>query len=78
MSTVFKDMTVTANAIENLLDAYADHKATKKTYEKDGDWESEEYMYHRGFCEAAERWIRCCGISPDSPIVEKMVMEHMK
>lgn len=35
-------------------------------------------MYHRGFCEAAERWIRCCGISPDSPIVDKMVMEHME
>lgn len=64
--------------IDGGLNEYADHKATKKVYEKDGNWESKEYMYHRGFCETSERWIRCCGISPDAPIVEQMVMKYME
>lgn len=78
-----KDMTITANAIENLLNSYADHKAMMKTYEEEAEFDidklenDEEYMYHRGFCESSERWIRCIGLSPESPIVEKMIQEHM-
>lgn len=79
-----RDITIAANAIENLLDSYADHKAMMKTYEEEVDFDIDklandmEYMYHKGFCEAAERWIRCMGISPDSPVVEKRIMDRMQ
>lgn len=79
-----KDMTITGNAIENLLDSYADHKAMMKTYEDEVDFDVDklendaEYMYHRGFCESSKQWMKCLGISPDSPIIEIMVREHMK
>jgi hypothetical protein len=78
MST-FKDVTITANAIENLLNSYADHKSVMKVYEEENNVDIKklendaEYMYHRGFCEAYERWIESVGISPNSPAIEKMV-----
>ena len=78
-----RDMTITANAIDNLLDSYADHKAMMKIFENEVDFDIDklendmEYMYHRGFCEAAERWMKCAGISPDSPIVENMVNKYL-
>jgi hypothetical protein len=78
-----RDMTITANAIENLLDSYADHKAMMKIYEEEVDFDIDklandmEYMYHRGFCESSERWIKCLGMSPESPVIEKMIQEYM-
>lgn len=84
-----KDMTITGNAIENLLDSYVDHKVMMKTYEDEVAFDecrvrlhklenNAEYMYHRGCCETAESWIRCIGISPSSPIIEKMIKDHME
>ncbi len=78
-----KDMTITANAIENLLESYAEHKAMVNKYIEEADYDVDklesdaEFMYHNGFCESSERWIRCLGISPESPIVEKMIQEYM-
>lgn len=79
-----KDMAITGNAIENLLDSYADHKAMMKAYEEEVEFDIDklennaEYMYHRGFCESSERWIKCLGISPNSLIVEEMIRKHME
>ena len=79
-----KDMNITGNAIENLLISYAEHKAQEKLFIKETDFnvdklkENSEFMYHKGFCECAERWIRCIGISPDSPKIEQMIKHYME
>lgn len=78
-----KDMDITGNAIENLLMSYADHKAQVRLFMEDENInadeleENSEFMYHKGFCECAERWIRCLGISPDSPKIEQMIKDCM-
>ena len=78
-----KDMNITGNAIENLLISYADHKAQEKLFIEETNFDidklesNSEFMYHKGFCECAERWIRCIGISPNSPIIEQMIKDNM-
>lgn len=58
-----KDMNITGNAIENLLMSYADHKAQVRLFMEDENInageleENSEFMYHKGFCECAERYI---------------------
>lgn len=79
-----KDVTIAGNTIENLLNTYADHKAQMKIYEEEVDFDIDrlennaEYMYHKGCCETANNWIRCVGMSPNSPAIEKMIKEHME
>lgn len=76
-----KDMNITGNAIENLLISYADHKAQVRLFMEDENVNADEleensqFMYHKGFCECAERWIRCLGISPDSPKIEQIIKD---
>ncbi|MGF0148446.1 hypothetical protein ACQRDF_13805 [Lachnospiraceae bacterium SGI.054] len=78
-----KDMNITGNAIENLLISYADHKAQEKLFIEETNFDidkleaNSEFMYHKWFCECAERWIRCIGISPNSPIIEQMIKDNM-
>ncbi len=78
-----KDMNITGNAIENLLISYADHKAQEKSFIEETNFDIDkleadsEFMYHKGFCECAERWIRCIGISPNSSIIEQMIKDNM-
>lgn len=78
-----KDMNITGNAIENLLISYADHKAQEKLFIEETNFDidkleaNSEFMYHKVFCECAERWIRCIGISPNSPIIEQMIKDNM-
>lgn len=79
---MMKDMNITGNAIENLLMEYADHKMQVKLYMADEDNVDElennsEFMYHYGFCECAKRWMRCIGISPNSPKIEQMINDCM-
>ena len=65
-----------------LLYTYADHKVQLTAYEEEINFEIDkletnvEYMFHRGCCETAEHWIRCLGMSPDSPFVEKIIKER--
>ena len=75
-----KDMNITEKAIEDLLLEYADHKAQVKLYMKEESDVDElennpEFMIHYGFCKCAERWIRCLGMSPNSPVIEQMVKD---
>lgn len=77
-----KDMNITGNAIENLLLEYAEHKAKVKLlmeeiFDVDKLERDSDFMYQKGFCDSAEKWIRCIGMSPESPKIEQMIRKCM-
>ena len=67
------DITLTENAIHNMMDTYVEHKRMMMEYENDGETEDSEYTFHQGCCETAECWMRLLEISPScNYITEKL------
>lgn len=58
------NVTITENAIHNLMDSYVDHKKMTTEYEIEGDTENPEYTFHKGCCETAESYMRILGVCP--------------
>jgi hypothetical protein len=75
---------ISYNAIMNLIDAYADVKAfcldTEEEYANEEEYwaleDSPNYNYYRGKAEMAENWLRVCGVSPESNIVQNRIKEY--
>lgn len=78
-----KDMNIIGNAIENLLLEYAEHKAKVKLLMEEASFDVDklerdsDFMYQKGFCDSTEKWIRCIGMSLESPKIEQMIRDCM-
>lgn len=75
---------ISYNAMMNMIDSYANSKAYCLDREEEcGDeeeyWDLEDspnYNYYRGQAEMAEQWLRVCGISPESNIIQNKIKEY--
>lgn len=75
---------ISYNAMMNIIDAYADVKAfcldtEEECANEEEYWALEDslnYNYYRGKAEMAENWLRVCGVSPESNIVQNTIKEY--
>lgn len=75
---------ISYNAMMNMIDNYADAEAFCLDREEECIDEEEyedlenspNYNYYRGKAEMAESYLRVCGVSPESNIVQNRIREY--
>lgn len=77
-----KGVTLSGNAVENLVRAYAsivigiDNNLDEYPEEYWCDEDCPEWMYDNGYKNGMERWLNAIGISPASPYVQSFIDEE--
>jgi hypothetical protein len=77
-------MTLTKNAIKNLVSTYAIHYVMCKEYEENDLYDEidlyddVEYSHHKAYCAAAEEWMRAIGIDHQSNFVMEIIEREKK
>ena len=74
------------NVMMNMIDAYADVKAfcldrEEECANEEEYWDLEDspnYNYYRGKAEMAEKWLKICGVSPESNIVQEKINNYLQ
>lgn len=77
---------ISYNAMMNMIDTYASSKAfcldRETEYEIDEEFDDLDnnlnYQYYYGRAEMAEIWLRTCGISPESNIVQEKINSYLQ
>jgi len=77
---------ISYNAMMNMIDAYANVKAfcldrEEECANEEEYWDLEDspnYNYYRGKAEMAENWLRVCGVSPESNIVQDKINSYLQ
>lgn len=77
---------ISYNAMMNMIDVYADVKAfcldrEEECANEEEYWDLEDspnYNYYRGKAEMAEKWLKICGISPESNIVQEKINNYLQ
>lgn len=75
---------ISYNAMMNMIDTYASAKAfcldrEEECADEEEYWDLEDspnYNYYCGKAEMAESWLRICGVSPESNIVQNRIKEY--
>lgn len=77
---------ISYNAMMNMIDAYASVKAfcldrEEECANEEEYWDLEDspnYNYYRGKAEMAEKWLKICGVSPESNIVQEKINDYLQ
>ena len=77
---------ISYNAMMNMIDTYASARAfcldrEEECANEEECWDLEDspnYNYYRGKAEMAENWLRICGVSPESNIVQEKINNYLQ
>lgn len=69
-------ITISGNAIENMIDGYARHKSSYLIAFDKGDEESASVMMDVAYCQAYEDWFTVIGISIMCEPIQRKIQEY--